>query len=113
MSFANLYSHEQSSALLQFKQFFSFEVYSIYPCAFAEDSFYPKMKNWEADTDCCSWDGVTCDRVTGHVIGLNLSCSWLYGSIPSNSSLFLLSHLQNINLAFNDFNLSQIPSDFV
>ncbi|KAL5737447.1 hypothetical protein ACOSP7_030208 [Xanthoceras sorbifolium] len=73
------------------------------------------MKEWREDTDCCSWDvgGLTCDTVTGHVIGLDLSCSCLHGSIPSNSSLFLLSHLQKLNLAFNNFYLSQIPSDFV
>ncbi|KAK3227280.1 hypothetical protein Dsin_007142 [Dipteronia sinensis] len=67
------------------------------------------MKYWEEeDTYYCSWDGVTCDMVTGQVTGLDLSCSWLYvyGIIPSNSSLFLLSHLQKLDLAFNDFNLS-------
>ncbi|KAI9184989.1 hypothetical protein LWI28_003147 [Acer negundo] len=71
------------------------------------------MKYWKEDIDCCSWDGVTCDRVTGDVIGLDLSCSWLYGSIPSNTSLFLLFRLQKLNLAFNFFNSSHIPSDFV
>ncbi|KAL0000625.1 hypothetical protein SO802_014406 [Lithocarpus litseifolius] len=55
---------------------------------------------------------VTCDRVKGHVIGLDLSCSRLYGTIPSNSSLFLLPHLQRLNLAFNDFKLSEISSGF-
>ncbi|XP_031276003.1 receptor-like protein 7 [Pistacia vera] len=68
--------------------------------------------SWKEDEDCCSWDGVTCDSLTGHVIGLDLSCGWLQGNIPSNSSLFLLNHLQKLNLAYNDFNLSQIPPDF-
>ncbi|TXG67671.1 hypothetical protein EZV62_008946 [Acer yangbiense] len=114
LSFANLSSHEQTSALLHFKQLFSFgpAFYDAY-CDIKGTSSYPKMENWKEDIDCCSWDGVTCDTVTGHVIGLDLSCSQLHGSIPTNSSLFLLSHLQNLNLAFNDFNLSQIPSDFV
>ncbi|TXG67659.1 hypothetical protein EZV62_008934 [Acer yangbiense] len=112
LSCANLCSHDESSALLRFKQLFSFvETASDYPCN--TQLHYPKMKYWKEDTDCCSWDGITCDMVTGHVIGLDLSCSWLYGRIPSNSSLFLLSHLQKLNLALNDFNLSQIPSDFV
>ncbi|KAL5735766.1 hypothetical protein ACOSP7_030220 [Xanthoceras sorbifolium] len=108
LTYANLCSHEQSSALLQFKQLFSFDKDSSNGCY----ASYPKMKYWKEDTDCCTWDGVTCDTVTGHVIGLDLSCSCLHGSIPSNSSLFLLSHLQKLNLAYNDFNLSQIPSDF-
>jgi Leucine-rich repeat (LRR) protein len=46
------------------------------------------------------------------VIGLDLSCSWLNGTIPSNSTLFLLPHLQRLNLAFNDFHYSPISSGF-
>ncbi|KAI6690979.1 hypothetical protein NL676_027807 [Syzygium grande] len=34
----------------------------------------PTMLSWNADTDCCSWDGVTCDQMTGHVIRLELGC---------------------------------------
>ncbi|XP_044511530.1 receptor-like protein Cf-9 homolog [Mangifera indica] len=70
------------------------------------------MNSWKEEGDCCSWDGVTCDRETGHVIGLDLSCSWLHGYIPSNSTLFLLSHLQSLNLCYNDFNYSQISPGF-
>ncbi|KAF8014513.1 hypothetical protein BT93_H0354 [Corymbia citriodora subsp. variegata] len=42
------------------------------------DSFWPrtpKMLSWKADKDCCSWDGVVCDQMTGHVIRLELGCS--------------------------------------
>ncbi|BBN69656.1 receptor like protein 6, partial [Prunus dulcis] len=59
---------------------------------------------------CCSWDGVECDEITGHVIGLNLRSSYLYGSLEVNSSLFRLVHLQRLNLSDNNFNYSQIPS---
>ncbi|GKV30307.1 hypothetical protein SLEP1_g39131 [Rubroshorea leprosula] len=62
--------------------------------------------------DCCFWKGIWCDQDTGHVIGLNLSSSYLLGSINFNSSLFHLFHLQHLNLAFNDFNYSKIPSAF-
>ncbi|CAK7357346.1 unnamed protein product [Dovyalis caffra] len=48
----------------------------------------------------------------GHVVGLDLNSSCLYGSINSSSSLFHLVHLQKLNLAFNDFSGSQIPSAF-
>uniref|UniRef100_A0A6N2N1U4 Disease resistance R13L4/SHOC-2-like LRR domain-containing protein n=1 Tax=Salix viminalis TaxID=40686 RepID=A0A6N2N1U4_SALVM len=48
---------------------------------------------------------------SGHVIGLDLSSSFLYGSIDSNSTLFHLVHLGRLNLADNDFNNSEIPSD--
>jgi hypothetical protein len=70
------------------------------------------MKSWKADTDCCSWDGITCDTENGHVVGLNLSNSWLSGTLKSNSSLFNLRHLQKLNLALNDFSSSTIPSQF-
>jgi Leucine-rich repeat (LRR) protein len=105
-------SQYQSSALLQFKHLFSFTQDASFYCEEVGQHSYPKMENWKEGTDCCSWDGVTCDRVRGDVIGLDLSCSWLNGTIPSNSTLFLLPHLQRLNLAFNDFNSSLISSGF-
>ncbi|KAF7825735.1 Receptor-like protein 12 [Senna tora] len=96
---------DESSALLQFKQNFAIK-------KFASDYFpsHPKTVSWIPKTDCCSWDGVECDDQTGHVIGLDLSSSQLYGSIGSNSSLFHLSQLQRLNLSHNHFNYSPIPS---
>ncbi|KAK4727767.1 hypothetical protein R3W88_032684 [Solanum pinnatisectum] len=70
---------------------------------------FPKTKSWNESRDCCSWDGVTCDLLNGHVIGLDLSCSLLAGSIHPNSSLFQLHHLQTLNLAYNYFDYSSIP----
>ncbi|KAL7190213.1 hypothetical protein ACSBR2_022489 [Camellia fascicularis] len=63
-------------------------------------------------SDCCSWKEVTCDWSNGHVIGLNLSCSDLQGTIQPNNTLFHLRHLQTLNFAFNDFNFSRISPDF-
>ncbi|KAH1063103.1 hypothetical protein J1N35_028090, partial [Gossypium stocksii] len=71
-----------------------------------------KTNSWKEGTNCCSWDGVTCDHLNAHVIALDLSCSWLYGNFPSNTTLFLLPNLQKLNLAYNDFSLSKIPSVF-
>ncbi|KAL4619251.1 hypothetical protein ACB092_06G066800, partial [Castanea dentata] len=68
--------------------------------------------SWKEDKDCCSWEGVECDNATRHVIGLDLSCSWLYGSIHSNSSVFLLRYLRSLNLAGNWFYFSLISSEF-
>ncbi|KAH9750425.1 Receptor-like protein 7 [Citrus sinensis] len=76
----------------------------------------PKAASWkpeEGDVDCCSWDGVHCDKNTGHVIKLDLSNSCLFGSINSSSSLFKLVHLEWLNLAFNDFNSSEIPPEII
>ncbi|XP_028054593.1 receptor-like protein 9DC3 [Camellia sinensis] len=77
-------------------------------------SAYPKVASWKLEgetSNCCSWDGVECDRDTGHVIGLGLSSSFLYGFLNSRSSLFSAVHLQRLNLANNDFNYSHIPSE--
>ncbi|KAF3664928.1 hypothetical protein FXO38_09863 [Capsicum annuum] len=63
-------------------------------------------------SDCCSWDGVICDEMTGHVIELNLSCSQLVGNIDSNSSLFQLTYLQRLDLSGNNFSNSQITPNF-
>ncbi|XP_047151688.1 receptor like protein 27-like [Vigna umbellata] len=74
-------------------------------------SYFSKTKSWNKVTDCCGWDGVTCDSRSGHVIGLDLSCSLLRGELlGSNSSIFRLRHLQQLNLFSNDFFGSPIHS---
>ncbi|KAJ6886707.1 receptor-like protein 9DC3 [Populus alba x Populus x berolinensis] len=75
-------------------------------------SYPPKRVLWKEGTDCCSWDGVTCNMQTGHVIGLDLGCTMLYGTLHSNSTLFSLHHLQKLDLSGNDFNRSVISSSF-
>ncbi|KAM4106905.1 hypothetical protein ACB094_04G100700 [Castanea mollissima] len=96
---------DESFALLQFK-----ESFIINQSASSETSAYPKVSSWKLESDdCCSWDGVGCDKDTGHVISLNLSSSCLYGSINSSSSLLRLVNLQRLYLADNNFNLSRIP----
>ncbi|KAH0773830.1 hypothetical protein KY290_010967 [Solanum tuberosum] len=71
---------------------------------------FPKTKSWNESRDCCTWGGVTCDMLTGHVIALDLSCSQLGGNFHPNNSLFQLHHLQTLNLAYNDFSTSSIPN---
>jgi Leucine-rich repeat (LRR) protein len=98
--------HDDSSALLQFKE-------SLVINKSASPYCEKNVASWTVEgnkSDCCSWDGVECDEHTGHVIGLNLGSSCLFGSINSNSSLFRLVHLQSLSLAGNDFNGSHIPS---
>ena len=100
----------ENSALLQFKQSFLFDEVAC------DDPFaYLKVSTWISHgegegSDCCSWDGVECDRVTGHVIGLHLATSCLYGSINSSNTLFNLVHLKRLDLSHNHFNYSEIPS---
>ncbi|KOM24686.1 hypothetical protein LR48_Vigan2428s000100 [Vigna angularis] len=59
----------------------------------------PKTATWENGTDCCSWVGVTCHPISGRVIGLDVSCSGLYGEIPSQISQ--LSKLESLDLSHN------------
>ncbi|GAU28280.1 hypothetical protein TSUD_256080 [Trifolium subterraneum] len=41
---------------------------------------YPNVAaTWKNGTDCCSWNGVTCDTISGHVVGLNLGCEGIQG----------------------------------
>ncbi|CAL5328133.1 unnamed protein product [Camellia sinensis] len=111
---AQLCTQEQTSALLQFKRQFSFDKSaSDSGCAYYGMLSYPKMESWKEGSDCCSWDGVECDDKTNQVIGLDLSCSWLNGTIQPNSTIFYyFPHLQSLNLAFNDFRMSPISSEF-
>ncbi|XP_028057299.1 receptor-like protein 43 [Camellia sinensis] len=102
---AQLCTQQQTSALLQFKQQFSFNNDASYGyCDSVGILSYPKMESWKEGSDCCSWDGVECDNNTNQVIGLDLSCSWLNGTIQPNSTIFYyFPHLQSLNLAFNYF----------
>ncbi|KAF7850266.1 hypothetical protein BT93_L5677 [Corymbia citriodora subsp. variegata] len=100
--------HEQEqSASLEFKQ-------SLFHPELKTRQLYhdpSKLESWKVeDGDCCGWEGVECDEGTSYVTGLDLNQSCLSGPINSKASLFRLTHLQNLNLAFNDFNHSQIPS---
>ncbi|XP_057726411.1 receptor-like protein 7 [Arachis stenosperma] len=100
-----LCNHHDYSNLLQFKNSFAVDTSLIEDSAC---SSYSKTASWKNGTDCCEWDGVTCDTTSGHVIGLDLSCSMLEGEFHPNSTLFHLTHLQQLNLAFNHFSHSPI-----
>ncbi|XP_039158273.1 receptor-like protein 6 [Eucalyptus grandis] len=106
---------DERSALLEFKTtFFTRKRPYCYYCYDNASVEQAKIESWNASegktqSNCCSWTGVECDKVSGHVIGLDLSCSCLFGKINSNISIFRLLRLRSLNLAFNDFNCP-IPS---
>eukprot|EP00257_Ricinus_communis_P028373 XP_025015787.1 receptor-like protein 9DC3 [Ricinus communis] len=104
--------YDQSLALLQFKNSFPISKTKLLLPNSKTKISTPKTESWKEGTNCCYWDGVTCDIDTGNVIGLNLSYSLLYGTISSNNSLFFLSHLQKLDLSGNFFNQSQILPQF-
>ncbi|XP_060676400.1 receptor-like protein 6 [Ziziphus jujuba] len=103
---------EQGNALLKFKSAFSIDSWASISCADEGVTNYAKTNSWKEGTDCCKWDGIKCENQTGNVIGLDLSCSWLKGPIHSNSSLFLLKHLQNLNFAHNDLQQSKVLPEY-
>ncbi|CAL9248480.1 unnamed protein product [Arabidopsis halleri] len=100
---------DQRDALLDFES--EFTIRNLDNDYFSSIS-YPKTKSWEKSSDCCSWDGITCDANSGEVIELDLSCSCFHGILNANSSLFKLQKLRVLNLANNDFKSSMIPTQF-
>ncbi|RZB69495.1 Receptor-like protein 6, partial [Glycine soja] len=76
------------------------------------ESCYPKTESWENGKNFCLWEGVSCDTKSGHIIGLDLSCNCHQGEFHPNTTLFKQIHLQKLNLAFNNFYNSPMPSGF-
>ncbi|KAF3789934.1 Polygalacturonase inhibitor [Nymphaea thermarum] len=93
----------ESSALLRFKQ----NIQSfLFPGA---------LSSWQGNgSDCCRWEGITCNNITGFVIELQISNvaaqDTFIGSI--DPSLFELKQLQLLDLSYNGFNGS-IPNRLV
>ena len=103
------YPHD-NLALLHFKASLTINIAYNDNYVFYCHQVNPSIETWENGTDCCSWSGVTCHPISGHVIALDLPCAGIQGEITANSTLFSLSHMQSLNLAFNNFSNSQIPS---
>jgi Leucine-rich repeat (LRR) protein len=87
----------QKSLLLQLKNNLTFNL-----------DMSKKLARWDQTRDCCFWEGVNCSE--GRVTCLDLTNEAISGNL---TSLFNLQNLQNLSLAYNKFNGSQIPSDFV
>ncbi|RXI08666.1 hypothetical protein DVH24_022810 [Malus domestica] len=79
-----------------------------------------RLSSWVAEegSDCCSWTGVVCDHITGHIHELHLNSSYsdgvFYASFGGkiNPSLLSLKHLNFLDLSNNDFSTTRIPSFF-
>lgn len=95
---------DQAAALLRLKR--SFAVTSNSVTAF---------RSWRAGTDCCGWEGVGCAAGAGAnngraVTSLHLG-DWGLESAGIDPALFELTSLEYLNLAYNNFGGSKIPSD--
>ncbi|XP_004515442.1 uncharacterized protein [Cicer arietinum] len=109
-SFNFLYHHEERIALLQFKS--SLTTMDMDSYYYSCDEPLQKTTTWKNNTNCCSWHGVTCDTSSGYVIHLNLGCEGLKGVIHPNNTIFRLTHLQTLNISYNDFSNSYFHSKF-
>ncbi|KAG7624784.1 Receptor-like protein 35 [Arabidopsis thaliana] len=93
---------EQKDALLKFKN--EFEIGKPSPtCKMVGIESHRKTESWGNNSDCCNWEGVTCNAKSGEVIELDLRCSCLHGRFHSNSSIRNLGFLTTLDLSFNDF----------
>ncbi|KAL7587683.1 hypothetical protein Lser_V15G40592 [Lactuca serriola] len=81
---------------------------------------YGMLSSWVGN-DCCIWERIQCNGVTGNVENLHLRGDWEYVFQPKkfylvgnevNSSLAELRHLKYLDLSGNDFQGSRIP-DFI
>ncbi|KAH0729086.1 hypothetical protein KY289_000274 [Solanum tuberosum] len=74
---------------------------------------YPRTLSWNKNTDCCSWDGVHCDEMTGQVIELDLSDPYGFSLGPHNFELLLKNLTQLRELHLYGVNISSsIPLNF-
>ncbi|KAF3783792.1 Leucine-rich repeat receptor-like serine/threonine-protein kinase [Nymphaea thermarum] len=87
-------------ALLQFKQ--------------GIDLLPSRLSSWKKGTNCCHWEGVTCDK-TGFPTALQISSvsNWSFDNTSKlDPSLFELSHLRVLDLGSNRFG-GEIPKRLV
>jgi hypothetical protein len=61
------------------------------------------LPSWKAGTDCCHWEGISCDRVAGEVTSLNLSSKYIQITISGfHPALFFgLTSLRYLNLEYS------------
>ncbi|KAJ9678977.1 hypothetical protein PVL29_021022 [Vitis rotundifolia] len=79
-----------------------------------------RLSSWSVNQDCCRWEAVRCNNVTGRVVKLHLGNPYdtndyefyskfkLSGKI--SPALLELEFLSYLNLSWNDFGGSPIPS---
>ncbi|KAK6137296.1 hypothetical protein DH2020_028959 [Rehmannia glutinosa] len=89
-----------------------------------------RLSSWKQNKDCCTWQGVKCSKVMGHVIGLDLRnrntlfdidnmsqygnkrFDYMLQGKKIDSSLLELKYPSYLDLSWNDFQRSKIPTFF-
>ncbi|KAK2431901.1 receptor protein Cf-9 [Trifolium repens] len=125
---------EDSSSLLQFKASFNIDIF--FESAFNIDITdtncgklaYAEVSTWQNGTDCCSWLGVTCDTISGHINGLDLRLLLIFsflnlsslvtfslkgtglrGNMITNDNTLCLPKLQELYMSANFHLQGQLP----
>ncbi|GAU42687.1 hypothetical protein TSUD_131150 [Trifolium subterraneum] len=73
-----------------------------------DSTSHGKISTWLTEKDCCAWEGVHCDKITGRVTELHLSDQNLEGEI--NFSILQLEFLGYLDLSYNDFDVINISA---
>ncbi|KAI9114281.1 hypothetical protein K1719_014509 [Acacia pycnantha] len=66
------------------------------------------LSSWTVEHDCCLWEGVYCDHITGRVIELSLSSGYVLGG-EINLCVLQLEFLNHLNLSRNNFKTVSMP----
>ncbi|CAM8974024.1 unnamed protein product [Rhodiola kirilowii] len=69
-----------------------------------------KLVKWNQSLNFCSWPGVKC--LNRCVTDLDLSSEYISDGLTNSNTIFNLKHLQKLNLAYNEFSLTTMPSRF-
>ncbi|KAK2387422.1 receptor protein EIX2 [Trifolium repens] len=73
------------------------------------DSLHQKISTWSTKKDCCAWEGVHCNNITGRVTELHLNDQYLKGEV-NLSNILELEFLSYLDLGLNDFDVINIPA---
>jgi len=74
-----------------------------------------QISTWLTQQDCCAWEGVHCDNITGRVTKLDLKPNYVDGQLnvlegEMNLCILELEFLSYLDLSFNKFDAMRIPS---
>ncbi|XP_021819882.1 receptor-like protein 2 [Prunus avium] len=113
--------HNKASASSNLNKLFLFFSFLLLPCSASAAcaqvdhasllslAFKPPL-NWSSSTDCCSWEGVSCQQVDDDHRVVRLWLPWRRLSGVISPSITNLTHLTHLNLSHNSFS-GPLPND--